>query len=285
MVALCVSCNNAVYKGLWQSQPLQVKSSSPEPSNSYKFYDGEIGLYYTISNDLDNLYISIKTNSQQTQTRILRSGLQICIDTSGKYNEQTKIVFPFAVMQKKKDASNDDSYVNRQSSGRGRGQSMGSKPESLISLKNKFRDGNKLMHLIGFKTPIGGIVTLPNDYGIKMNITWDSSNAMIYQASIPFVTFYKKSLLTTDSSKVFAITMNLTGLPTPAGMRPIGGMGGSGMSMGMGGMGGMGMGFGMRIPLGGNPNGMGNSGYQQNTTIKMKIKLAVKPSADSGLPR
>jgi len=277
MLAICISCNNAVYRGLWQSQPPQTKGNFQEPSNAYKFYDSEIGLYYNISNDFDNFYISMKTNNQQTQTRILRSGLQICIDTSGKYNEQTKIVFPFAVMQKKKNGSDDDNYVNHQYSGRGRGQNTVTKPESLTTLKNKFRDGNKLMHLIGFKTPIGGAVPLPNDYGIKMNISWDSSNTMVYQASIPFVTFYKKSLLATDSSKVFAITMNLTGLPTPAGMRPIGGMGGSGMSMGMGGMGGMGMGFGMRIPLGGNPNGMGNSGYQQNTAIKMKIKLAAKP--------
>jgi hypothetical protein len=159
---------------------------------------------------------------------------------------------------------------------------MDQKPESLNSLKKKFINENKAMHLIGFKSPIGGTVPLPNDYDIKMNITWDSTNTMIYQASIPFVTFYKKSLSMADSSKIFGISMALTGLPnaqSPYGMRPMGGMGGGGLSLGIGGMGGMGMGFGMGIPIGGNGNGLRNQTFQPNTNIKMKIRLAKKPES------
>jgi hypothetical protein len=210
--------------------------------------------------------------------RILRSGIQFCIDTTGKYGDHTKILFPFAVMQKKNSSSTEDGYGNNQYGRQGRDQGMGHRPESLNMLKKKFMDENKSMHLIGFKSPIGGTVPLPNDYGIKMDISWDSANTMIYRATIPFVTFYKKELSGADSSKVFGISMELNGLPysqTPVGMRPRGGMGGGGFSVGMGGMGGMGIG--MRIPIGGNNNGMGNQAYQQNSNIKMKIKLALKP--------
>src|ERR1035437_5527014 len=282
ILALFISCNNKVYKGLWQTQPTQVNGVSKELPRSYKFYDSESSLYYTIGNDLDNLYISIATNSPQTQMRILRSGIQFCIDTTGKFGEHTKIVFPFAVMQKKNKSFSDEENIPNQSGGQGRSRGLGQKPESLNSLKKKFMNENKAMHLIGFRTPIGGTVPLPNDYGIKMDITWDSANTMIYQASIPFVTFYKKSLSIADSSKIVGISMSLTGLPNaqaPGGMRPMGGMGGGGMSLGMGGMGGMGMGIGMRIPIGGSGNGMGRQANQPNTTIKMKIKLAKKPES------
>ena len=280
--ALFISCNNKVYKGLWLTQPTQVNGGQNDISHSYKFYDSESNLYYTIGNDLDNLYISISTNSQQTQMRILRSGIQFCIDTTGKYGEHTKIVFPFAVMQKKNKSFSDEGNGSNQLGGQGRNNGFGQKLESLNSLKKKFMNENKAMHLIGFKTPIGGTVPLPNDYGIKMDITWDSANTMIYQASIPFVTFYKKSLSVADSSKIFGISMSLTGLPNtqaPGGMRPMGGMGGGGMSLGVGGMGGMGMGVGMRIPIGGSGNGMGRQANQPNTIIKMKIKLAKKPES------
>ncbi len=277
-VALFISCSNTVNKGLWQSQPLLVNEGGNRSLDSFKSYDSESELYYTISNDLDNLYFSIKTNNQKTQMRILRSGIEFCIDTAGKYSDRTKILFPFAVLHKKNNSASGGSYGADQSSGHSRNHGINQKPETLELLKKKFTDADKTMHLIGFKTPIGGAVPLPNDYGIKMNISWDTSNTMIYQASIPFVTFYKKLIPASDSAKIFGISMNLNGLPvqqSPYGMRP---MGGGGISMGMGGMGGMGMGFGVRMPMGGTP-GMGNPAYQQtsSTKIKMKIKLALKP--------
>ncbi len=304
VIALLISCSNTVYKGLWQSQPPQVNGNPNEIPGSFKFHDSESGLYYTISNDLDNLYISGKTNNRQTQMSILHSGMQFCIDTTGKYGEQTRILFPFVIKQKKNKNSKDVAKGNNNSS-QGRNQGTNN-PENLDTLKKKFTDEKKMMHLLGFKYPIGGAVPLPNDYGIKMNISWDSSSTMVFQASIPFSTFYKKSLSIGDSSKIFGISMKLTGIPNAqpnGGMGSMGGMVGSGLSFGMGsmGMGGMGMGMGMggmgmggmgmgmggmgmngmgmgiRIPMGGNNNGMGNSTNQPNSNIKTKIKLALKP--------
>src|ERR1035437_9518494 len=124
ILALFISCNNKVYKGLWQTQPTQVNSGQNDISPTYKFYDSESSLYYTIGNDLDNLYISISTNSQQTQMRILRSGIQFCVDTTGKYGEHTKIVFPFAVMQKKNKSFSDEENIPNQSGGQGRSRGL-----------------------------------------------------------------------------------------------------------------------------------------------------------------
>jgi|ERR1017187_4262812 hypothetical protein len=290
------SCSSIVYKDLWQPQPLQVNGNPKDAPHIFDFYDTESSLYYTFSNDLDNFYITIKTTNQQTQLSILRSGIRFNIDTTGKFGEPIKILFPFEIKQVKKSDSNDRDYSSQNANSRGRRQGTAHNQDNYSSLKQKFIEENKSVHLFGFKYPISGAIPLPNDYNIKMNITWDSTNAMLFQSSIPFATFYKKSLSIADSSKVFGIAIKLTGIQsaqTQGGMGS-GGMGGNGLSMGMGmgsmGMGGMGMGMGgmgfgmggmgvgMRIPIGSNSNGMGNSpANQQNRNIKVKIKLAVRP--------
>jgi len=45
------------------------------------------------------------------------------------------------------------------------------------------------MELTGFKSPIGGITALVNNYGIKIGMNWDSSDILIYEAIIPFKHF------------------------------------------------------------------------------------------------
>src|ERR1017187_655896 len=199
------SCSSIVYKDLWQPQPLQVNGNPKDAPHIFDFYDTESSLYYTFSNDLDNFYITIKTTNQQTQLSILRSGIRFNIDTTGKFGEPIKILFPFEIKQVKKSDSNDRDYSSQNANSRGRRQGTAHNQDNYSSLKQKFIEENKSVHLFGFKYPISGAIPLPNDYNIKMNITWDSTNAMLFQSSIPFATFYKKSLSIADSSKVFGI--------------------------------------------------------------------------------
>ena len=82
---------------------------------------------------------------------------------------------------------------------------------------------------------------------------------MIYEAVIPFKTFYKPSLVAKDSLKNVDFSMTIHGFPAPEKKDDSGsGSGGGGGGMGGGGMGGSGGGMGGAG--GGRGGGMGGAG-------------------------
>lgn len=269
------SCSKTVYENIWQSNPVKADGKTKEWTNPFNEYDIRTKLQYTVSNDKENLYLCFRVPGEQMQMKIIRAGIQLWIDTTGRNKKQACILFPASIMEKKEGFSPD--------------AKAGQKHEKE-GWKKKFLNEYKEMELAGFKSPIGGRMPLENNYGISFYINWDSTNIMVGEAVIPFNTFYKKSLSKSDISKELGLTLIINGLPgsrEERGDQATGsqgaGMPGGGMGMQGGGMGGMGGG----MPGGGIPTGrmsgghsMGAEGsgsgelYEKNT-IKLKIKLAV----------
>ena len=120
-----------------------------------------------------------------------------------------------------------------------------------------------------------------NEYGINVSINWDVNNIMIYEAIIPFKTFYKPTLTAIDSLKNFDFSMTIHGFPPPekkddgGNSGGGGGMGGGGMPGGGGGMGGGGMnGGGMG---GGGRGGMGGGGGARGGGMRGNSMAEVNP--------
>jgi hypothetical protein len=291
--AFFVSCRTYVYKAVWQSPPVKADGIPSEWSGRLRMYDNASDMYFAISNDLDNLYIRVKTKNKQTQMQILRYGLQVWIDTSGRNKEVTGFQFPFYQHSRKSQEAGEgaDSIGSYNRGGRPQTYKHSKEPD-FETLRNKFNSNDKWINLTGFKPPVSGIVSVYNDFGIGVNIGWDAADTLYYEASIPFRTFYRSGLHPADSSTHFGIQLTTKGLPSSQSFAGDPGYGyGSGMSagmggfgMGMGGFGGMGMagmGFGLRIPLGGGGGypggGYGSYNGANGAAIKLKMKLAVKP--------
>lgn len=203
---LFFSCTTTTFS-LWQSESeLDTKASSNRNMN----FDNNSNLYYNISNDLKNLYFHIETSDTITQMKILHSGIQLWIDTTGKRQQRVGILFPFEnILRRKYYVPAAFQYISLDQI----------QYHDLKFLKNRFLENDlKEVHVIGFRPPIAGIIPLANTYGIIVNVRWDSSNIMTYSALIPFNTFYKKSLCLSDSTKIFGISIELSSyavLPRP----------------------------------------------------------------------
>lgn len=269
------SCSKTIYDSSWQSKKVTADGISREWEIPLRYYDYNSKLQYTVTNDTSNLYICIRACDEISQKKIIRAGMQIWIDTSGKKKEVTGILFPLANLSNgeyKKHSSYRDSSETK--------TPLFQKTDSK-SIKRRYDRQPKEIQLVGFKPPIEGTVFLKNGFGIIANIDWDSIGVMTYEAIIPFRTFYKNQLTAKDSTKLFDVTIKIPAIALTntqrggdAGMR-----GGSDMRGGNGMSGGSGMHGGGRGGMHSeNGNSQGASGeMNEPNTIHIWIKLALKP--------
>jgi len=251
-----------VYQSSWQSVPVVADGEANEWKIPLRFYDPSTKLNYTISNDKDNLYICIRAVDVVTQLKIMKAGMQIWIDTTSKKGKQIGLEFPMphTLANEGNEKNKNGGYSNTSSN-------SGDRP-SPESVHRSFLTQATEMELTGFKSPIGGITALVNNYGIKIGMNWDSSDILIYEAIIPFKTFCNSF---NDSTKTFSIGVVLNALPSSGNSESgRGGGGGGGMHNGGGGGG---MGGGMGGGGGGMHGGGGGHGGGYNSNSDEKAEL------------
>ncbi len=287
VLTFAVSCTHYVYiaRSPWQKTAVIADGKPNEWPTPLKYYDEKSKLQFAVTNDFENLYFCIKATEEQTQSKILRAGMQIWIDTTGKDLNRVGILFPLSSAVRRAD---DNPAPKEAGNGENKTERNSGKKQDISGSRKKFLNEYKEMELSGFKPPINGMNPIQNSYGIAVNINWDSSGIMTYEAVVPFKTFFKDALAASDSLKLLGFSIVLNALPMPEGHSGGGGGhgGGGGGGMGGGGMGGTGMGGGGMRGGGGGHGGGGHGGgggasqgsqylYEKNT-IKKTFQVAVK---------
>ncbi|MFI5196880.1 MAG: hypothetical protein ACHQD8_07300 [Chitinophagales bacterium] len=256
--------------GTWQAQPITIDGNNKDWSSPYPEYDDKAMLGYAVSNDKDNLYITVETGDPATQLKILREGLTVWIDKTANKDEITAINFPIPQPGSKENRQEGSKPASGHIQ---QGQGGGSQDKRRFELEDRVKkalsEANEYS-LQGFKSCNLQYPVMEKDScGIVVRIGLDADNELVWEAVIPFKSFYYKPHIgISDKGKPLSICFETTGIKRPAGQSngPHGGGGGMrpGMSMGMGGMG-----MGMRMG-GGGMRGGGNRGSQNNNNDLME---------------
>jgi len=257
LVTAFFSCSSSKHSGskrlpgIWQVQPITVDGNNKDWPSPYPEYDEKAGLGYAVSNDRENLYITVETGDPATQLKILSEGLTVWIDRKGEKGEETAINYPIPVNPNGKEQRAPRQKVQ----GEGQQGLGGEHPQKQrMELEDRVRaalDGAKEYSLQGFKGCNLQFPILETDTcGIMVRIGLDADNELIWEAKVPFKSFYFKPQVTrADKGKAISICLETTAMKRPPGQSSAGGShgGGSGFrpSVGFGGMG-IGMGGGMR---------------------------------------
>ena len=265
------SCSHEILSGALQTTPVKVDAKLNDWEIPLRFFDNGTKINYSITNDLQNLYICMRITDAQIQTKIIHAGMEVWIDTTGKKKKNIGISFPISTGEKIK-------YGDRATSNTTGLESADKRDRA--KMQATFLSSNKDMQLKGFQPPLNGFMHLNNDSGVNVSMNWDSTNTLIYEAKIAFKTFYKEKLTSADSAKFLGIGIVLNGMQviTPTtrgsagqGMNPAGGMTGVG-----------GMGSNSRLGgMGSGASGGGGHGKDYNTfanpkKIWIRVGLAVK---------
>jgi hypothetical protein len=244
-VASCKSSKHAYKKlpGYWQPQPVTIDGSNKDWPSPYPDYDDKAQIGYAISNDRDNLYITVETGDPATQLKIIKEGLTVWIDRKGEKNELTAINFPIP----------SAGQTGERAAG-GPAQPGAGQQRQRMELEDRVKkalEGANEYSLQGFKFCNLQFPILENDScGIKVRMAIDEDNELVWEAVVPFKSFYfKNEISRPDRGRPLSVCFETTAMKRPPGQPAAHNGGGSGGGMrpsfGVGGMGGMGMGMGM----------------------------------------
>ena len=249
--------------GVWQETPVTIDGSNKDWPSPYPAYDDKAMIGYAVSNDRENLYITVETGDQATQLKILRNGLTVWIDKTGGKNEVTAINYPIPSTYNTIKGDGDRGEQSLQMPAQG-GDIQKQRLAMTERIKKQIAEAREFS-LEGFKACNAQFPLLERDScGIKVSMALDEDNELVWEAVIPLKTFYyKQQVEPHDKGKELSICIETTGLTRPAGQKQPGGGRSSGggfrPSIGMG----MGCGLGMSM---GNRGGMGGGGRNHSNT-------------------
>ena len=132
-----------------------------------KYYDSKSQIRYRVSNDHDHLHLNIKTNYEPTIAKILRAGLTIYFDPSGRKKKDIYVKYPIGSPQ--------DVQQVKPSGPRGK------KPD-LKTLINATSIGAEFVYNEKKKN----FTTLNPTSNIQLSIKSNSSKELEYDLIIPF---------------------------------------------------------------------------------------------------
>jgi len=202
----------------WVQNPIIVDGNVSEWTQSPHFYNSDTKFFVSIANDSSNLYLNIVTSDELIQTKILRSGLIVSVDTLGKKNEHISVKYPV------KDSKRGKQLMTKKG-----------KP-NLNDIKKTFNMRPQFMTLSGFNSG-NGTGLLQNKNGVIVKLDWDENNNLVYELKLPFLAFGKEILTIEALENKYSLIVKLpavtkpkidgtTGATKPSGGRPSGAPGG-----------------------------------------------------------
>jgi hypothetical protein len=233
LLCSCRSSEELVSHARWQPTPVVADGIATEWEIPLRYYSrgGKVGC--AVSNDNTNLYICIRSSDQETRMKMIRSGMTVSVDTSGRKINLFSINYPIPKERTQHSREEMKSMIKSET-----------QVTAFPSRKQRILQDQTTMNISGFVNTQNGESPLKTKSGLNIGMNLDSFDIFTYEAVIPFKTFYKEQLAATDTSKVLNIYITVNGMAVAGGSGTSGGGGrpggGGGARMGSGGGGHMG---------------------------------------------
>jgi hypothetical protein len=258
--AACKTSKHTVKKrGLFAATPIVVDGDDKDWPSPYPNYDSKAMISYVVSNDRNNLYLSIKASDARMRMKILRGGMVVHIDTLGGKDGQLLIRSPMPDVLPE---GSESERIRRQHIS---ADADGQQQRDASAWRKQMMLGAEQFSLSGFGACDGSYAnsSTGNACNVQVKLGINEYNELVWEAAIPFSAWRHRTLIARDGGRPISICFEIAGVKMPA--RTTGGQGGGGRTGGGGGgrMGGGGMGRGGgggRMGGGGGARGGGRSG-------------------------
>jgi hypothetical protein len=171
--------------------------------------DKTTSIKYSVDNDAQNLYVAMIIPQFPTQMKMMRQGMELYIDIKGKKKEGRGIEFP--VKSENTDFSGGSGFQNNNQQG---DQQKGPRTFDKKEARSRYALNLFALKLFGFNDetePAKQGLTLEGS--VNIGFSWDSSDVMYVEYTIPFSILDKSSL----NQKIISIGWKLNGMDATSG--------------------------------------------------------------------
>ena len=185
---------------------IKIDGNATEWNNKFQAYNRATGIFYTLANDNDNLYLAVQATDQLIIRKIMNGGITLKIDTGGKKNSSVTISYPVF-------ARNNRPLINLKDK-----PSDAGRLDSLVATVNKrFAEKSKEIKIHGISSIPDTLISIYNQDNIKAAAVFDHAAAYNYELAIPL----KYVGLSPAKASKFKYTIMLNGSPLIDGINII----------------------------------------------------------------
>lgn len=163
---------------------IRIDGKLLEWNNIFSAENKRTELYYTLANDEKNIYLALKSTSQNAITKIMLGGISLTFNTKGKKKEEDSFTITYPLVAR--NTANRGGGQSRQRGMQGRNEQSQEQKDSTNLVQRKTQlAGIKEIKVLGFKNITDSLISVYNEYGIKAVATIDEQGAYCYEVAIP----------------------------------------------------------------------------------------------------
>lgn len=163
---------------------IKIDGKTTEWGNKFQAYNHATDIFYTISNDDENIYLMIHAIDPDVLTKITNSGIVFRINTSGKKSDENVVSVTYPIFDVR---YGNKPYIMFDNMAQPHAQREASErnPDSLSKVANTKLHDNEKYILIKGMPGIDTLLSVFNRDGIRAKEAFDSTMAYTYELAVP----------------------------------------------------------------------------------------------------
>lgn len=189
---------------------IKIDGKLSEWNNQFKAYNHATDIFYTLSNDDENLYLTVHATDPAVIRKIISGGVCLTVQPSGKKTDKDgmRVVYPVTVATQAKGGMVISVMSVRRNASSDNAQLTDKEADSVMTARNKqFSQRSKWIGTLGFKD-LDSLISVYNEDGIKAAGRYDAKGAFTCEIAIGL----KSVGLSTDHAAKFSYHILLNGV-------------------------------------------------------------------------
>ncbi|MGZ3755020.1 MAG: hypothetical protein ACXVAY_17090 [Mucilaginibacter sp.] len=186
---------------------VKIDGKTTEWNNQLQAYNHATDIFYTVSNDDDHLYLTVKATEQAIINKIINGGVTFAINTSGKKNDKGAISITYPIFDRK-NRPVFNKTISKSDMEKRLGTSAALTDSAMAARNGLLSEKSKLVAVTGIPS-VDTLLSVYNEDGIKTAELFDNQGAYTYELAIDL----KKLGLDINNPAKFAYHITLNGSP------------------------------------------------------------------------
>lgn len=192
-IIIFLSC---AFRSFGQKLPNVQQTSLRAPNNvkvdgkvnewgKFEAYNNATGLYYTMANDRENLYLALQASDPNVLTKVTNRGVLIVINTSGQKNDRNVVSVNYPVFELQYNNKPFIQFSNTSGLTAQQRHANESNPDSMLTVMNKkLKSNDKYIRTTGM-TNVDTLLSIYNETGITVGQSFEKGPVYNYEIAIP----------------------------------------------------------------------------------------------------